>query len=65
MGTKTKTRDIGLESKPWIMIGTNTLPSTGTNLRINEDINMIKDEITMIKDNISIITLELSKIKCN
>ena len=23
MGTKTKTRDIGLETKPWIMIGTN------------------------------------------
>ena len=36
MGTKTKTRDIGLEPKPWIMIGTNTLSSTGTNLRINE-----------------------------
>ena len=43
--TKTKTRDIGLVLKPWIMIGTNmrmrvgtnTGSNTGTNIRINED----------------------------
>ena len=36
MGIKTKTRDIDLEPKPLIIIGNNTLSSTGTNLRINE-----------------------------
>ena len=35
--TKTKTRDICLKPKPWIMIGTNTGTNTGTNMGIKEN----------------------------